>query len=178
MAQIEEQSIETIRDGAVTAAEFRAACALFPTGVTVVTRLLPDASPSGMTVSSFTSVSLEPPLILVCIDKRASFLIRVVKGLTFAVNVLREDQEPLAIRFSTSPEDGRFSGVHWAEGPHRVPLLSDCVAAFICTLDQCVEAGDHFVLIGAVQEIRRDEGRALVWCESGYHCLPAPADRL
>jgi flavin reductase (DIM6/NTAB) family NADH-FMN oxidoreductase RutF len=132
-----------------------------------------------MTVSSFTSVSLNPPLILVCIDKRAGFGVDLVPesadSLTFAVNVLREDQQELAVRFSTGSEQDRFAGMSWDSGPNNVPLLSDTVAAFICSIENMVDAGDHFIFVGRVQELHRSGGRPLVWCESGYHCLPRPA---
>jgi flavin reductase (DIM6/NTAB) family NADH-FMN oxidoreductase RutF len=158
----------------VAASDLRGACGLFPTGVTVVTRRFPDGRPHGMTVSSFTSVSLDPPLILVCIDKRAGFLLELSEDVQFAVNVLREDQQELAVRFSRTPEGGRFAGIDWVEDSRGLPLLGGVVASFACSLEQMVEAGDHFLLIGAVEEIRRQSGRALVWCESGYHSLPAP----
>ena len=92
----------------------------------------------------------------------------------FAVNVLREDQQDLAIHFSRTPEGGRFAGVEWAEDSHSLPLLGGAVASFACLLGQVIDAGDHYLLIGAVEEIRRQSGRALVWCESSYHSLPAP----
>ena len=158
----------------VAASDFRGACGLFPTGVTVVTRRFPDGSPYGMTVSSFTSVSLDPPLILVCIDRRAAFLLELADEMPFAVNVLREDQQEIAVRFSRTPEGGRFAGIEWVEDSRGLPLLGGAVASFACSLEQVVEAGDHFLLIGGVEEIRRQSGRALVWCESSYHSLPAP----
>lgn len=152
--------------------DFRSACALFPTGVTVVTRLLTDGSPYGMTVSSFTSVSLQPPMILVCIDKRARMLSDVPVRMSFAVNILNQEQQPLAVRFSRLQELGRFNGLPYDSGPNGVPLVQGAVASFICTLEQNVDAGDHHVLIASVDEIRRAEGYPLVWCGSTYHCLP------
>lgn len=163
----------TKRDrAAVSTAEFRAICGLFPSGVTVVTRRLDDGRPYGMTVSSFTSVSLDPPLILVCIDAAAKFVDGLKPELPFVVNVLGENQEALAKRFSNRQQDSRFSGVAWKAGWADVPRLDGTVASFSCSLDQIVEAGDHFVLIGAVRKLERHRGRALVWCESAYHCLP------
>ncbi len=127
-----------------------------------------------MTVSSFTSVSLEPPLILVCIDKRAGLLHHVPEPKLFAVNVLHEEQQPLAIRFSRAVEEHRFLDLPWDSGSEGVPLIPGAVACFICTLEQNIEAGDHHVLIGRVQEIRRSPGYPLIWCASAYHCLPRP----
>jgi flavin reductase (DIM6/NTAB) family NADH-FMN oxidoreductase RutF len=160
----------------VQASEFRAACGLFPTGVTIVTRRRADGRAAGMTVSSFTSVSLHPPLILVCIDKRAGFIVGLEHTKTFAVNVLSEEQQDLALRFASPPETDRFTGLEWAEGWGGLPILQGVVASFACALEQVIEAGDHFVLMGAVQEIRRSAGRSLVWCESRYHCLPTPQE--
>jgi flavin reductase (DIM6/NTAB) family NADH-FMN oxidoreductase RutF len=155
-------------------AEFRAVCGLFPTGVTVVTRRLDDGRPYGMTVSSFTSVSLNPPLILICIEREAGFLQGLKPGLAFVVNVLGEDQQHLAKRFSNRREEDRFSNVEWVPDWADVPRLKGTVASFRCLVSQIVEAGDHLVLIGAVRGLERHEGRALVWCERTYHCLPAP----
>ena len=158
----------------ISATDFRAISALFPTGVTVVTRRLPDGRPYGITVSSFTTVSLHPPLVLVCIDRGAHFAGHLPVNMPFIVNVLSEEQQHLARRFSNRREEDRFAGVDWIPGWSEVPRLQGTVASFGCSLDKIVSAGDHLVLIGAVQNLRRHEGRALVWCERGYHCLPRP----
>jgi flavin reductase ActVB len=154
--------------------DFRAVAASFPSGVTVITRRLPTGTPYGITASSFTTVSLEPPLILVCIDRLSRFTGDVAVGLSFLVNVLREDQAYLARRFADRRLADRFAGVSWTAGWSDLPHLTDTVATFGCILDQIVEAGDHFVLIGAVRDLMRHEGRALVWYESEYHALPRP----
>lgn len=157
---------------ALSSDEFRAICGLFPSGVTVVTRTLADGRPYGMTVSSFTSVSLHPPLILVCIEKEAGFLDGLDAGLPFMVNILGEEQQHLAKRFSNRCEADRFLGVEWTSGWANVPHLQGTVASFGCSLERSFEAGDHEVLIAAVRSSERHEGRALVWCERNYHCLP------
>ena len=159
---------------ATFAAKFRAVCGSFPSGVTVVTRRLADGRPYGMTVSSFTSVSLHPPLILVCIDKDAGFVEDLKPTLPFIVNILSDEQQHLAKRFSNRREEDRFSGVDWSSGWADVPRLKGAVATFGCSLDRIIEAGDHFVLIGAVHGLERHKGRPLVWCERNYHCLPHP----
>ncbi len=158
----------------VSSAEFRAVAALFPSGVTIITRRLSNGLPYGMTVSSFTSVSLNPPLVLVCIDTGARFAENLAPGMPFLINVLGEDQQHLARRFADKREEDRLAGVEWSPSWSDVPLLKGIVASFACTLDRIVEAGDHLILIGAVQQLLRHEGRALVWCERGYHCLPRP----
>jgi len=163
--------------GYVSADEFRAACALFPSGVTVVTRRLNDGRPYGMTVSSFTSVSLRPPLVLVCISNLDIFVKHLPPHLPIAVNVLSEDQPDIANQFADPNEADRFRNIEWLEGWETLPLLKGVVATFACSLQQTVEAGDHVVLIAGVHEIFQHEGRSLIWCESKYHCLPAPPDR-
>jgi flavin reductase (DIM6/NTAB) family NADH-FMN oxidoreductase RutF len=158
---------------AVSAVEFRAASGLFASGVTVVTRRLPDDAPYGMTVSSFTSVSLDPPLILVCIERNARFLRDLSTEQPFAVNILSEQQQHVAARFADRKEEDRFSGIEWSAGWQGVPLVLGVVATFACKLHQYIQSGDHFILIGEVQQIHRHKGSPLVWCDRGYHFLPA-----
>ncbi len=160
-------------DQSIRAAEFRAACGLFASGVTIVTRRLPDGSPYGMTVSSFTSVSLDPPLVLACIDRNARFLQDLDADQAFAVNVLREHQQHLAARFADRNEDDRFAGIEWTPGWRDVPLVGGVVVTFACSLYQKVPSGDHLILIGEVHDIQRHKGGPLIWCDRGYHHLPA-----
>ncbi len=157
----------------VSAAEFRSACGLFASGVTIVTRRLPDNAPYGMTVSSFASVSLDPPLVLVCIDRSARFLSGLSPIEPFAVNILSERQQHIAARFASREEEDRFSGIEWAPGWNGVPLVAGVVASFACSLHQTFPSGDHLILVGAVQHIERHKGSPLIWCDRGYHCLPA-----
>ena len=152
-----------------TLAEFRVACSLFPTGVTVVTRLMADRRPHGLTVSSFTSLSLDPPLVLVCIDLRSSFLKGLTENELFAINVLNEDQKHLSIHFSRPREEERFQRVAWHKGEGGVPLLSDAVATFQCELSRAVDAGDHRVLIGEVRRLEYRKLAPLVWYGGSYH---------
>jgi (E)-2-((N-methylformamido)methylene)succinate hydrolase len=158
---------------AITAAEYRHVAGLFPTGVTVITRMLPSGRPYGMTVSSFTTVSLEPPLVLVCVDLSAQFLRNFELGDAFLINVLGEEQQHLARRFASRLEEDRFLGIPWSAGWMETPLLEGTVASFACRLDRRVDAGDHAILIGAVEKVQQHSGRPLVWCDRGYHCLPA-----
>lgn len=130
-----------------------------------------------MTVSSFTSVSLHPPLILVCIDWRAGLVFDAGHPEAFAVNILSEQQQDLAARFAKLPDTERFDGVKWEEGWGGVPLIKEVVASLACRTEKVIEAGDHFILLGRVEEIHQQPGRALVWCESQYHCLPTLAPR-
>src|SRR5207244_9970843 len=104
--------------------EFRSAMSRFASGVTVVTTSTEDHQPNGLTVSSFASLSLEPPLVLVCIDQRASIHDLLVEGRYFAVNVLAEAQEILSRRFASRDAD-RFSGTGYVVGFAGVPIVDD-----------------------------------------------------
>src|SRR5438874_12772186 len=106
---------------------FRRACSKFATGVTIVTALDPQGAPHGMTVNSFTSVSLSPPLVLVCIDRQTAMLDYFAVGKHFAINVLHEEHKDLSTAFSRRGCD-RFEGVEWRGGETGVPLLPDMLA--------------------------------------------------
>ena len=168
-----ERANETKVDAEFSASEFRSVCGSFPTGVTVVTRRLQNGTVYGMTVSSFTSVSLDPPLILVCIDRKAGFVEALEPGTPFAVNVLSEDQQWLARRFSDHKERERFACVSWHAGWRGVPILDQISAAFRCSAHDIIPAGDHLVLIANVHGVLKFGTRPLVWCERRYHCLPS-----
>lgn len=152
--------------------QFRSACASFPTGVTVLTRRLRSGEACGMTASSFTSVSLHPPLILVCIDRRAKFLEEIERHVRFVVNVLSDSQHLIAKRFSDPDRSHRFNASDWSSAWMDLPVLHDTSATFYCSVEQIVDAGDHLVLISNVNGLHRTERRPLVWCERSYHSLP------
>jgi flavin reductase (DIM6/NTAB) family NADH-FMN oxidoreductase RutF len=130
---------------------------------------MPDRSPHGLTVSSFTSLSLHPPLVLVCIDLRSSFLKSLGEDDAFAINVLSEEQRHLSIHFSRPREEERFQEVAWYKGERGVPLLSDAVATFQCALSRRVDAGDHGILIGAVRRLAYRKRPPLVWYRGSYY---------
>ena len=125
----------------------RDALGSFATGVTVVTCVDDEGQPFGLTVNSFTSVSLEPPLLLVCIAKRARCAAAMAAASHFAVNVLQTGQQPASIRFSTRDED-RFGATPWSTGETGAPLLMDSLAVFECERHAVHDGGDHDMLIG------------------------------
>lgn len=149
---------------------YRRTCAQFATGVTVVTTLDSHGHPHGMTVNSFASVSLEPPLVLVSIDLRNAILGHFVSSSWFAVNVLAQHQEELSRRFA-SPAENRFLDIDWHAGVSGVPLLDGVLAQMECSVVRAFEAGDHTVLIGEVRGARHGEGKPLVFFDSGYRIL-------
>jgi len=127
----------------------RDALGCFATGVTVVTCLDPDGKPAGLTVNSFTSVSLDPPLLLVCLAKSALSTAALIEAEHFAVNVLQTGQRPASIRFSTRDED-RFGTTRWSCGEAGAPILEESLGVFECDRHAVHEAGDHHILVGQV----------------------------
>lgn len=150
--------------------EFRRACARYPTGIAIATVEAPDRTPQGLTVNSFTSVSLEPPLVLVCIAKTATAYsaFQVAKG--FAVNILREAQIDLSQHFASSKAE-RFDGLAWREGLHGAPVLDGVLAVLECAMHGSFEAGDHTVFVGLVEHAESHEGIPLLFFASAYRKL-------
>ena len=129
-------------------ASLRTVMSCFPTGVTVVATCDPDGLPLGLTVNSFTSVSLEPPLVLVCIRQEANTHDPLLEADGFAVNILSAHQAEIAERFARRPSEGRFEGVAWSPSPSGSPVLSGVAAWLDCSIHEVVLAGDHSVVIG------------------------------
>jgi flavin reductase (DIM6/NTAB) family NADH-FMN oxidoreductase RutF len=127
----------------------RDALGCFATGVTVVTCLDAAGQPAGLTVNSFTSVSLDPPLLLVCLAKPAASSAALVAASHFAVNVLQTGQQPASIRFSTRDQD-RFGATPWSTGEAGAPILKDSMGVFECERHAVHDGGDHHILIGQV----------------------------
>ena len=137
--------------------------ARYPTGVTIVAACEPGGAPFGLTVNSFTSVSLDPPLVLVCIGHSSSSHDRLVSGRGFAVNVLAADQGDVALRFASEPSHGRFDDVEWGRSPSGDPVLSGAAAWLDCVLDEVLTGGDHSILLGRVESSGLSERPALVF---------------
>jgi 4-hydroxyphenylacetate 3-hydroxylase, reductase component len=155
---------------AASAETFREACAKFATGVAVATVLAPDGTPHGLTVSSFTAVSIEPPLILVCIDYACAFLGHFRASTHFGVNVLSEDQREVSVIFAEKPE-GRFDGVEWYSTESGVPLLQNCLTNLECRVSSIIEAGDHAIFLAEVVEAESREGQPLLYYNRDYRSL-------
>jgi flavin reductase (DIM6/NTAB) family NADH-FMN oxidoreductase RutF len=128
---------------------FRDLLGRFATGVTVLTTLAPDGRPLGMTASAVAAVSLEPPLVLVCVDRTRDMHEALRAAPRFVLNVLAEDQEALSRRFADEVSD-RFAGVAVRAGPHGLPLLPDAAAYIVCEAREAIPAGDHTIFIGLV----------------------------
>lgn len=141
--------------------QLRDAFGCFATGVTVVTTLGDDGAPVGLTANSFTSLSLDPPLVLFCLDRRSTSLATFEKAERFAVNVLHAGQEAVSARFSRREPD-RFAATAWRPGRTGAPLLQDASAYFECRREAVLDGGDHRIFIGRVEAIS---------CESSYDPL-------
>lgn len=132
-----------------SAQDFRAALGRFATGVTIITTRGPDGVPVGLTISSFNSVSLAPPLVLWSLALRAGSLAVFRDAGHYAIHVLRAEQRGLAERFAVKDID-RFAGLPDRRGLGEVPLLDGCAATFECRSHSCHEAGDHLIFVGEV----------------------------
>jgi flavin reductase (DIM6/NTAB) family NADH-FMN oxidoreductase RutF len=127
----------------------RDALGCFATGVTVVTCLDGEDQPAGLTVNSFTSVSLDPPLLLVCLHKQAASAGALTDASHFAINVLQTGQQPASITFSTRTED-RFGAMAWSCGEAGAPILEESLCVFECERFALYDGGDHHILVGRV----------------------------
>jgi flavin reductase (DIM6/NTAB) family NADH-FMN oxidoreductase RutF len=154
----------------VTPAEFRRACGRFATGVTIASVLDGQGIPHGLTVSSFTSVSLDPPLILICLGRRVSAIDAFNASAHFGINVLAEHQRDLAERFASKGQD-RFDGLKWRRGKTGVPMLAGVLAAIECAVRQRFTAGDHDVFVGEMIGARMARGAPLIHYASHYRHL-------
>jgi len=138
-----------------------------PSGVSVVTARDADGCSHGITVSSYASLSLDPPLMLICIDTRSRIHPVLSVARSFAVNILSADQESLACQFSSRTED-RFAGVLCSPGKSGDLLISDALAFLECRLVDAVRAGDHTIFIGAVSAAGAREGNPLLRYRGAY----------
>jgi flavin reductase (DIM6/NTAB) family NADH-FMN oxidoreductase RutF len=129
---------------------FRRALGNYATGVTVVTTRTPDGGPTGVTVNSFTSVSLEPPLVSFCLSNRSTLLSAFATADHFAVNVLARHQQALADRFA-KPSRNDWLGIDYRLGAHDCALLAGAMATFECVRHAAYPAGDHVILVGEVR---------------------------
>ena len=137
---------------------FRDALGCFATGVTIVTAMGEDGTPIGLTANSFTSVSLDPPLLLVCIANNAGSAAVLESAERFAVNVLQIGQQPTSNRFASKAED-RFGATPWEVGEFGTPVLTGSLASFECARHAVHEGGDHFLLVGRVLKARFEPRR-------------------
>lgn len=151
----------------------------YPTGVTIVTARAPDGRPVGLTVNSFASLSLDPPLLLWSLANRSPNLRAFRTASHFAINVLAEHQADLARRFATPTIADKFQGVALRRAPQPgaelAPLLEGAVAHFTCASRDAIETGDHTLFIGRIEHHLREPGDPLVFHGGRFGTLAQPA---
>ena len=147
--------------------QFRAVLGHFATGVTIITAMDGD-EPVGVSANSFTSVSLDPPLVLFCVAKSSTTWPRIERARRFAVNILADHQEEVCKVFATRGID-RFAAVAWHPGVSGSPILEDVLAYVDCVMDAEHEAGDHLIVVGRVLDVAvTSEGGPLLFHRGNY----------
>ena len=159
----------------VTADSFRSVVGRFASGITIVTATDEAGADHGMTATAFASVSLVPPLVLVCVDRSATMHAVLEHATHFAISLLSADQEELSRRFgSGEPQRGgiaepdRFEGVGYTRSAHGEPLINDALAHIECRVHDRHVAGDHTIVIGEVETAIAFDARPLLYYRSGY----------
>lgn len=147
--------------------EFRRVLGHFAAGVTIVTTVGDEGRPYGLTATAFTSVSLEPPLVLVCVDKRSDSHPHFHTSRVFAVNFLAHDHEHLSRRFAVSGGD-KFTDVPIRTGVTGAPVLAEALGHLECRAVDIIEAGDHTIFIGQVEAAAAREGEPLLYFRGAY----------
>lgn len=155
----------------------RNAFGTFMTGVTVVTANDANGAPLGFTANSFTSVSLDPPLVLVCVANTSRNFDALIKATGFAVNILAENQIEVSNTFARPVED-RFATVGWRKAPNGAPVLDDVTAWFDCSMHKTVDAGDHTILIGQVKDFATTAIPGLGYARGAYVTPSTVADAI
>jgi 3-hydroxy-9,10-secoandrosta-1,3,5(10)-triene-9,17-dione monooxygenase reductase component len=151
----------------------------FVTGITVVTACVPDGRTAGVTVNSFCSVSLDPPLVLWCLSRTAPSYPVFLDASYFAIHVLAEDQAHLSTRFSGQSKFGgrskdKFAGLELSNGLGGAPILPDVVARYECRLERRYDGGDHLIMVGEVERYRHTDRLPLLFHAGRHRGLGRP----
>lgn len=152
---------------AISKEEFRHALGKFASGVTVVTTKDDAGKFFGITVSAFCSVSLTPPLVLVCIEKRTGSHHAFEQSNAFVVNILREDQAQFSNHFASHTDD-KFSGINYRTGFENLPVLEDALVNLECRLVNSHDEGDHTIYIGQIEQATINDQKPLVYWHGDY----------
>jgi flavin reductase (DIM6/NTAB) family NADH-FMN oxidoreductase RutF len=156
------------------AATLRRALAHYPTGVCVITAATPDGPAAGMAVGSFTSVSLDPPLVGFFPDKGSTSWPKIQAAGRFCVNILAADQEAVCRAFAAKAED-KFAGLRHRRGGSGAPILEGVIGWIDCDLHSVQEAGDHYLVLGRITDLEIESSEpALVFCRGSYGPAHAP----
>jgi len=151
--------------------DFKNALSTFATGIAVITTTYNNSEPVGITVNSFTSVSLEPPLVLWCLDNDADSYDIFVNCSNFAVHILHQDQELISQIFSTK-NSSKFTHLDWETGKFGSPILKDCASCIQCETETSYAGGDHIILLGRVRALEIHEDKLpLIYHGGNYNVL-------
>lgn len=146
---------------------FRSVLGNFAAGVTVITTVGADGTPFGLTATAFTSVSLIPPLVLACIDKRSETYSCFGSSKVFAANFLGQDQQQVSQRFAVSGGD-KFAGVEWRPGVIGAPILAGTIGYVECRVRHEYDGGDHTIYVGEVEAAEAQGGEPLIYFRGAY----------
>lgn len=163
-----------MKEASVEGGAFRTAMSRFPAGVTIVTTTAADGTPWGFTASSFCSLSLEPPLVLVCLAKNARCFAAFRDAASYVIHVAGQQHGELVMRFASKSVDDKFAGTSFANGASGHPELDDAVVTLRCRRHDVVDAGDHVILIGRVVDaLTREDAPPLVHGDRRFWRLSA-----
>jgi flavin reductase (DIM6/NTAB) family NADH-FMN oxidoreductase RutF len=149
---------------------FRSVMGNFAAGVTVVTTTKNDGEPCGLTATAFTSVSLLPPLALVCVDKKSESYAYFETAGVFAVNFLSSAQQAISQRFAVSGGD-KFAGVGWRPGTLGAPILEGTIGHVECRITHAYDGGDHTIYVGEIEAAGTSDGEPLVYFRGAYRSV-------
>jgi flavin reductase (DIM6/NTAB) family NADH-FMN oxidoreductase RutF len=150
-------------------AQFKLAMSHFASGVTVVTTEH-EGRPYGMTVASFASLSLHPPLVVICIERNVKTHEAIAAAGTFGVSILAQTQADVSNRFASKSDD-KFSGVATRRGELGIPLIEGAICSLECRVTDSLPGGDHTIFVGEVVDARTSDAAPLVYFRSGYRAL-------
>ena len=150
--------------------ELRRVMGQFATGVTIITTHGHDGVPYGLTANAFTSLSLDPPLCLVCVDRKSESFPHFQASGVFSVNILTQGQQELSNRFAKSGGD-KFAGVVTTPGTSGAPLLAGALATIECRITQTIDGGDHVIHVGRIEQVTVADGDPLLFFQGRYRQL-------
>jgi flavin reductase (DIM6/NTAB) family NADH-FMN oxidoreductase RutF len=158
----------------VQPASLRKLLGTYPTGVAIVTTRAPDGRPVGLTINSFASLSLDPPLVLWSLVNHSPNLAVFRDCAHFAINILSSDHEAVARRFASAAVPDKFADVAWQAAPEGVPAIDEAIATLVCAHDHSRDTGDHMLFIGRVVRTASREGAPLVFHSGRFTSLGSP----
>lgn len=153
--------------------EYRRVLSHYPTGVVVISAIADDGQPAGLAVGSFTSVSLDPPLVAFLPDRSSTSFPRIRTSSSFCANILGAHQQDVCRVFATRGAD-KFAQIGWRPAPSGSPVLDGVVAWIDCEFHDIHEAGDHYIVLGLVRHLEAHGGEPLAFVRGGYGAVSVP----